>query len=209
MVKTKICGITNLGDALAAVEAGADALGFNFYRPSPRFIEPAAAREIVAQLPATLTSVGVFANESDAGTVARMAEAAGVFTIQLHGDETPEYCRLFDGLNVIKVLRVKDDFQPEQATAFPTDAIMLDAFDRNALGGTGRLIDWQIAAETRSLVNKLFLSGGLAAENVAEAITAVRPYAVDACSRLESAPGRKDWQRMRDFIAAVRSVTPI
>jgi phosphoribosylanthranilate isomerase len=131
-----------------------------------------------------------------------------VFTIQLHGDESPEYCLAFDGLNVIKVLRVADDFQPQAASAYQTDAVMLDAFDRNLLGGTGRLIDWAIAAQTRSLVSKLFLSGGLSADNVAAAINAVRPYGVDACSRLESAPGRKDLKSVTDFIAAVRSVTP-
>ncbi|MDX6614552.1 MAG: phosphoribosylanthranilate isomerase [Blastocatellia bacterium] len=209
MTKVKICGITNLDDALAAVEAGADALGFNFYRPSPRFIESAAARDIIARLPATVTAVGVFANEGDPAVVARVAGEAGVFTIQLHGDESPEYCRAFEGLNVIKALRVNQAFRPEDATAYETDAILLDAFDRDLLGGTGKVIDWAIAAQTRPLVNKLFLSGGLSAENIAAAITAVRPYGVDACSRLESAPGRKDRQKTTDFIAAVRGVVPI
>jgi phosphoribosylanthranilate isomerase len=101
-------------------------------------------------------------------------------------------------------LRVRDDFRPEQASAYQTDAIMLDAFDRDLLGGTGKVIDWTVAARTRPLVNKLFLSGGLSADNIERAITAVRPYGVDACSRLESAPGRKDLKIMRDFIGAVR-----
>jgi len=209
MVKVKICGITNLDDALAAVEAGADALGFNFYPPSPRFIEASAAREIVEHLPPTMTAIGVFANEGDPTVVARIAAEAGVFTIQLHGDESPEYCRTFDGLSVIKVLRVKEDFRPEHVSAYQTDAILLDAFDRDRLGGTGRVIDWAIAAQARSLVQKLFLSGGLSADNVAAAITAVRPFGVDACSGLESVPGRKDRKRMNDFIAAVRGVIPI
>ncbi|MEA2204972.1 MAG: phosphoribosylanthranilate isomerase [Blastocatellia bacterium] len=209
MVKVKICGITNVDDALAAVEAGADALGFNFYRPSPRFIEPGLAREIIRQLPATVTSIGVFANEADVNAVARIAGEAGIFTVQLHGDESPEYCRTLEGLSLIKVLRVKDGFQPEQAATYQTDAIMLDAFDRNLLGGTGRLVDWALAARTRTLVNKMFLAGGLSAANVAAAISAVRPYGVDACSRIESAPGRKDLKAMRDFVAAVRTVLPI
>jgi len=118
MVKVKICGITNVDDALAAVEAGADALGFNFYRPSPRFISPGLAREIIRQLPASVTSVGVFANEADANAVARIAGEAGVFTVQLHGDESPEYCRTLEGLSVIKVLRVKDDLQQRVAELF-------------------------------------------------------------------------------------------
>jgi phosphoribosylanthranilate isomerase len=209
MTKVKVCGITNLDDALAAVEAGADALGFNFYGPSPRFIEPAAARVIVEHLPATVTAIGVFANEGDPAVVARVADEAGLFTIQLHGDESPEYCRTFDVLKVIKVLRVNQDFQPGDACAYETDAIMLDAFDRDRLGGTGRVIDWAIAAQTRPLVKKLFLSGGLSAANVASAILAVRPYGVDACSGLESAPGRKDRTEMIDFVQAVRSVLPI
>ena len=209
MVFVKICGITNLADALAAVEAGADALGFNFYRPSPRFIEPAAARAIIDQLPATVFAVGVFVNESDPETVARIADEAGVSAIQLHGDETPEYCRALDPRYVIKVLRVDENFSPQDATVYQTEAIMLDAFDREMRGGTGRVIDWSIAADTRRLVKKLFLSGGLSPENVANAISAVRPYGIDACSRLESAPGRKDSKRVRSFMAAARSLESV
>lgn len=205
----KICGITNLEDALAAADAGADALGFNFYRPSPRFIEPAAARAIIDQLPSTVLAVGVFVNESDPTTVARIADEAGVSAIQLHGDETPEYCRALDPRYVIKVLRVDERFSPQDATVYQTESIMLDAFDREMRGGTGRVIDWSIAADTRKLVKKLFLSGGLSPENVANAIAAVRPYGVDACSRLESAPGRKDSKRVRSFIAAARSLESV
>jgi phosphoribosylanthranilate isomerase len=208
-VLVKICGITNLEDALAAAEAGADALGFNFYRPSPRFIEPGAARAIIDQLPSTVLAVGVFVNESDAETVARIADEAGVSAIQLHGDENPEYCRALDSRYVIKVLRVDGNFRPLEATEYQTEAIMLDAFDRKVRGGTGRVIDWSIAADTRHLVKKLFLSGGLSPENVADAIAAVRPYGVDACSRLESAPGRKDAKRVSSFIAAVRSLESV
>ncbi|HEY3027717.1 MAG TPA: phosphoribosylanthranilate isomerase [Pyrinomonadaceae bacterium] len=209
MVKVKICGITNLEDALSAVDAGADALGFNFYRPSPRFIKPAAARVIIDQLPSTVLAVGVFVNERDPETVARIADEAAVLAIQLHGDETPEYCRALDPRYVIKVLRVDESFRPPDATVYQTEAIMLDAFDREMRGGTGRVIDWSIAADTRQLVKKLFLSGGLSPENVANAIAAVRPYGVDACSRLESAPGRKDSKRVRAFIAAARSLESV
>ena len=209
MVVVKICGITNLEDALAAADAGADALGFNFYRPSPRFIEPASARAIIDQLPSTVLAVGVFVNESAPETVARIADEAGVSAIQLHGDENPEYCRALDPRYVIKVLRVDENFCPPDATAYQTQAIMLDAFDREMRGGTGRVIDWSIAADTRQLVKKLFLSGGLSPENVANAIAAVRPYGVDACSRLESAPGRKDSKRVRSFIAAARSLESV
>jgi phosphoribosylanthranilate isomerase len=205
MVKIKICGITNLGDALAAVEAGADMLGFNFYRPSPRFIEPATARAIIEKLPATTMTVGVFVNEREAKEVAAIANEAGITGVQLHGDESPEYCRQLKGRYLIKVLQVDAHFRPDQVTAYEADAIMLDAFDPQLRGGTGRVIDWLMAAQARPLVNALFLSGGLSPENVAEAISQVAPFGVDACSRLESAPGRKNLERMRSFIAAARA----
>ena len=205
MIKIKICGITNLEDALVAVEAGADMLGFNFYRPSARFIEPKTARTIIEKLPAQIMAVGVFVNERDPKTVAGIADETGIAGLQLHGDESPEFCRELSGRYVIKVLRVDQHFRPEHVTAYQTDAIMLDAFDPHLRGGTGRVVDWSMAAETRPLVDRLFLSGGLSPENVAAAITTVGPFAVDACSRLESAPGRKDLARMRSFIAAARA----
>jgi phosphoribosylanthranilate isomerase len=203
MVEVKICGITNLEDALAAVSAGADALGFNFYRGSSRFIEPLAARRIIEQLPATVLTVGVFVNEVEPKVVARIADRARVGAAQLHGDEPPLYCRaLMKDRMVIKALRVSPRFEPESAALYETDAILLDAFHAATRGGTGHVIDWGLARRTRELVPKLFLAGGLAPENVAEAIRAVEPFAVDACSRLECAPGRKDADRVRRFIAA-------
>jgi phosphoribosylanthranilate isomerase len=203
MSLVKICGITNLEDALVAVRAGADALGFNFYRRSSRFIEPLAARRIIEQLPATVLTVGVFVNEGGPEMVARIADRARVGAVQLHGDESIDYCRALKDRFVIKALRVADDFVPESAARYETDAILLDAFSGEARGGTGRMIDWRLARRTRELVPKLFLAGGLAPENVAEAIRVVEPYAVDACSRLEYAPGRKDASRIDAFIAAV------
>jgi phosphoribosylanthranilate isomerase len=205
MSLVKICGITNLEDALAAVSAGADALGFNFYRRSPRFIEPLAARRIIEQLPVAVLTVGVFVNEGGPEVVARIADRARVAAVQLHGDESVDYCRALKDRFVIKALRVADDFVPESAARYGTDAVLLDAFAGEARGGTGRLIDWGLARRTRELVPRLFLAGGLAPENVAEAIRSVEPYAVDACSRLEYAPGRKDTARVEAFIAAVIS----
>ncbi|MGB7926326.1 MAG: phosphoribosylanthranilate isomerase [Pyrinomonadaceae bacterium] len=203
MVEVKICGITNLEDALAAVSAGADALGFNFYRRSSRFIEPSAARRIVERLPSTVLTVGVFVNEGEPEEVARIADKAGVRAAQLHGDEPPAYCRaLMKERMVIKALRVSAEFEPESAARFETDAILLDAFNAEMRGGTGHVIDWDLARRTRELVPKLFLAGGLSPENVASAIRAVKPFAVDACSLLECAPGRKDAERVRRFVAA-------
>lgn len=200
----KVCGITNLEDALAAVEAGADALGFNFYRRSPRYISPEDARRIVGQLPQTVMSVGVFVNEDEPERVARIVDEVGLTAVQLHGDESPQYCRALKGRFVIKALRADRDFNPQSVREYETDAILLDAHTRDARGGTGQVVDWEVAKRVRELVPRLFLAGGLSPENVAEAISRVEPYAVDACSRLESAPGKKDALRVRAFVAAAR-----
>jgi phosphoribosylanthranilate isomerase len=203
MVLIKVCGITNLTDALAAVEAGAGALGFNFYRRSPRFVEPLAAREIVERLPREVLSVGVFVNEARE-TVERVVEESGVAAAQLHGDESPAYCASLEGLRVIKALRVGEDFVPERALEYRAEAILLDSFSASARGGTGRAFDWSQAGRTRELVPNLFLAGGLTPENVGRAITTVEPYALDVCSGIEREPGRKDLERMKEFFAAVR-----
>jgi phosphoribosylanthranilate isomerase len=200
----KVCGITNLEDALAAVEAGADALGFNFYLKSPRYIAPESARRIIEQLPSAVMGVGVFVNEREPEEVARVADYARLSAVQLHGDESPEYCHALRGRFTIKALRMSEEFEPERAKDYETDAVLLDAYARGARGGTGRVVDWEMARRVRERVPQLFLAGGLAPENVAEAIAAVEPYAVDACSSLESAPGRKDAERVRSFIAAAR-----
>jgi phosphoribosylanthranilate isomerase len=202
-LRIKVCGITNLEDALQAVEAGADALGFNFYRDSPRYITPSLAHSIIASLPGSVLSVGVFVNERPE-TVLSIASEAGLSGLQFHGDETPEYCRALGGRFLIKALRVGEGFTPESAAEYPVDAILLDAFDASARGGTGRTFDWSLARRTRELVPKLFLAGGLSPANIEEAIAAVAPYGVDACSALESAPGCKDTALVRDFIARAR-----
>lgn len=204
MVKVKVCGITNPVDALAAAEAGADALGFNFYARSPRYITPEDARRIIAELPASVLCVGVFVNEDSAAMVTRVAEESGVSAVQLHGDESPEYCAALGGHQVIKALRVGKDFAPEAATGYPAKSILLDAYNPRARGGTGETFDWALARRTREVVAQLYLAGGLRPENVAEAIEVVAPYAVDVCSGVELAPGLKDAARMRAFVAAVR-----
>ena len=205
MVKVKVCGITNVEDARAALEAGADALGFNFYARSPRYVAPEEARRIIRVLPREMFCIGVFVNESDAETVARKAEAAGVAAVQLHGDEPPEYCAALGERRIIKALRVGEDFAPEQATRFQVESILLDAYSPHARGGTGETFDWELARRTREMVAQLYLAGGLAPDNVARAIVAVRPFAVDVCSGVELAPGRKDARRVRAFVAAVRA----
>lgn len=207
MVKVKVCGITSLTDALAAVEAGADALGFNFYRRSPRYVEPAAARRIIAELPPGVVCVGVFVNEESAYELAHLAEEARVSVVQLHGDEPPEYCATLGGREVIKALRVGKDFAPAEVARYPVRSILLDAYNARARGGTGETFDWGLARRTRELVAELYLAGGLTPENVAAAIAEVEPYAVDVCSGVETAPGRKDAARVRAFVAAVRAAS--
>lgn len=207
MTLVKICGITNLNDALAAVAAGADALGFNFYKPSPRYITPQAAREIIDQLPSSILTVGVFVNEDSPRTAMNIANDAGIKAVQLHGDESPDYCRaLAANTLVIKTLAVSDSFDPARARGYNVDAIMLDTRDNRLRGGTGRVFDWSIAQQVSQLVPKLYLAGGLSPENVEEAINKVRPYAVDACSSLEDRPGTKNQGRMRRFVDTVRGV---
>jgi phosphoribosylanthranilate isomerase len=204
MTRVKICGVTNLEDAAAAVEAGADYLGFNFYARSPRHVSPAAARAIIERLPRGVECVGVFVNERGPEEVERIAGEAGVAAAQLHGDETPEFCSRLRGLQIIKALRVGAGYSAERAALYRTDAVLLDAFAADAFGGTGRTFDWSLAKATREAVPKLFLAGGLTPENVAGAIRAVAPYAVDVCSGVESSPGRKDSRLMRCFVEAVK-----
>lgn len=209
MTFIKICGITNLEDALAAVGAGADAVGFNFYKPSPRYIAPQAAREIIEQLPKTVLTVGVFVNEESPQAAMNIANEATIKALQLHGDESPDYCReLAAQASVIKTLAVSDSFDPKLACEYQVDAIMLDTRDNRLRGGTGRVFDWSIAQQVSRLVPRLYLAGGLSPENVEEAINTVRPYAVDACSSLEARPGIKNHERMRAFIDTVRGVNP-
>jgi phosphoribosylanthranilate isomerase len=190
-VKLKVCGITSYEDACAALDGGADYLGLNFYRPSPRYLTPAAAREIIKRLPPDVVTVGVFVNEPRPEGVLEVLAASGAQLAQLHGDETADYCARVGAGRVIKVLRVKDGFDPQRVLDFPAAAILLDTYDARLYGGTGRTTDWAVAGEAARLT-KVFLAGGLSPENIAEAIRAVRPYAVDVNSGVESTPGRKD-----------------
>jgi indole-3-glycerol phosphate synthase / phosphoribosylanthranilate isomerase len=203
-VRVKVCGITNLKDALVCVDAGADMLGFNFYPNSLRYIEPEKARAIIEQLPSEITKVGIFVDEPTPEGLAVTADVAGVTAVQLHGEETPSYCRALSDQFVIKALRVQDNFKPERASEYQADAILLDAFSSTARGGTGKKFNWSVAQQVRPLVPRLFLAGGLTSENVKQAAQLVRPFAVDVCSSVESAPGRKDEERVKEFITAVK-----
>ena len=204
-VKVKICGITNLTDARRAVEAGADFLGFNFYRPSPRYISPAKARGIVRRLPKRTIVVGVFVNEPDQ-SMRKIARSVGLDFLQLHGEEPPDLVsRLGAALPVIKAVRVRNSFRPAQLARFRrASAFLLDGFDRRRHGGTGKTFNWNVARRARR-EGRIFLAGGLTPENVADAIRAVRPYAIDVCSGVESRPGKKDPARVAALMKAVKS----
>ena len=206
MTLVKVCGITNLNDALAAVGAGADWLGFNFYEGSPRYIAPRDAHQIIEQLPQTVVSVGIFVNEEAPDEVARKAKEAHVAAVQLHGDESTAYCQSLNHLFVIKALRVGKEWKPESALRYKTEAVLLDAYQMGARGGTGHTFDWSLAQQAQKLTPKMFLAGGLTPGNVGEAITAVRPFGVDVCSGVEVKPGVKDVRRMKAFVQAVRAV---
>ena len=205
MTRVKVCGITNVEDALAALDAGADMLGFNFYARSPRYVSPAEARKIIGRLPDGVSCVGVFVNEPEPADVERIAREAGLGAVQLHGDETPEYCRSLRDLTTIKALRVGAGYEVETAAAYDTDAVLLDAYVAGERGGTGHTFDWALATLTRERVPRLFLAGGLNPDNVAAALGAVRPYAVDVCSGVETSPGRKSPELMRRFVEQVKS----
>jgi phosphoribosylanthranilate isomerase len=209
MTLIKICGITNLDDALAAAEAGADALGFNFYKPSPRYITPQNAREIIEQLPESLLTVGVFVNEESPDAVRSIANEAAIGALQLHGDESPAYCHeLAADYYVIKTFAVSDTFDSRQAEQYEVQAIMLDTKHNSLRGGTGRVFDWSVAQQAASTISKLFLAGGLSPENIENAIQTVNPFAVDACSALEACPGKNNHDRVRVFVNMVRRVAP-
>ncbi|MFZ4985886.1 MAG: phosphoribosylanthranilate isomerase [Blastocatellia bacterium] len=195
-VHLKVCGITSLTDALVAVECGATYLGFNFYRPSPRFIEPEAARVITSALPAAVCSVGIFVNEPRPDDVRRIIDQSGVALAQLHGEESVAYCLEVGAERVIKAFRAGGDFHSIAVMEYPVRALLLDAYDPRLHGGTGRTADWNIAADLARRVD-LFLAGGLNPENVVDAVEAVRPFAVDLNSGVESAPGIKDAAKLR------------
>jgi phosphoribosylanthranilate isomerase len=199
--KIKICGITNSEDAQLSASLGADALGFNFYRKSPRYIAPQETRNIVNQITGDVLKVGVFVNE-DFDEVVAIAKVSGIDTVQLHGEEPPGYVaklKNVTGLVVIKAFRVSPDFVPENILRYDVDMVLLDAFSKNEHGGTGQTFDWEIAKKVVSIFPKMFLAGGLDPSNIAEAIKTVAPYGVDACSSLESEPGTKDEKQLRSF----------
>lgn len=206
MTKVKICGITNLEDAAMSVRFGADEIGFNFFEKSARYIDPLKVREIFKSLVDPIVSVGVFVNES-VDYVTTVSRKAGIDLIQLHGDETPEFARVIrklTALPVIKAFRVSDRLQLDSMSRYQVEAFLLDSYSHEEYGGTGEKFDWNIAKQTLKHFPKIYLAGGLNPDNIGEAVKMVRPYAVDACSGLESSKGIKDLEKVEEFIRSVR-----
>lgn len=206
-MRIKICGITNVEDANVAVRAGADALGFIMYRKSPRWVDPAVARSIIAGLPPFVLPVGVFVNET-AERVRTLMDECGFTLVQLHGDESALYCQNL-GRPALKAVRLKDRGAFLALAEFHGRAnvrgFLIDAFSDQGYGGTGQTADWGLAQEA-ARSTPIILAGGLSPANVAEAIQIVRPYGVDVSSGVEKSPGKKDPDKVKAFIDAARLV---
>ena len=204
MTKVKICGITDKKDAFKAVEIGADALGFVFYEKSPRYIKKETAREIIKELPPFVTSVGLFVNAKEA-SIKDIYAYSLLDAVQLHGDESPQFCTLFEEKRVIKAFRMKDIKDLRAISRYRVNAFLLDAFSFTEYGGTGKTFNWQLAKEAK-IIGRIILAGGLTPKNLPEPIQSVRPYAVDVSSGVEASPGKKDWKKMEEFIKIAQSI---
>jgi len=201
IVKVKICGITNYEDATAAVDMGADLLGFNFYPKSPRFIAPQKAVKIIDRLPGFIDIAGVFVNAS-LKQIREAMDLCQLNWVQLHGDENPRFCRSFLSFNVktMKAIRVRNQKDIEKADTFFTDAVLLDAFDPKKYGGTGLTFDWNIIGH---IGKRVFLAGGINPDNAVSAIK-LGVYGIDICSGIEAKPGKKDHKKMKKLFENIR-----
>ncbi|MBI1842735.1 MAG: phosphoribosylanthranilate isomerase [Verrucomicrobia bacterium] len=202
-VRVKICGITNTADAIAAIEAGADALGFVFYEKSPRHVTSSQAAAIIRHLPPFISRVGLFV-DTPIDLIQRTVLETGLDTLQFHGDESPEFCRHFH-IATIKAIRVRSAESLRGAQGYPVTGILLDSFVAGHQGGTGVKFKWELALEAKRLGKPLVLAGGLNIGNVEQAVRTVNPYGVDVSSGVESSPGKKDVAKIRDFIAMAKA----
>ncbi len=208
MVRIKICGITNREDAQKAASLGAWALGFNFYKKSPRYIAPARAKKIMQDLPPFITSVGIFVNQP-LGAIRDIVEHCNLGAVQLHGDEDHHFCHRLRryGAKIIKVFRVGEDFDPAILKDYNVDGFLFDAYNEGVFGGTGKTFDWRLLKDIKGQHKPFILSGGLNSQNVIELVNEMKPYAVDVASGVESAPGKKDHRLLTEFIDIVNYVS--
>ena len=196
-VKVKVCGMTSLKDALVAVEGGADAVGFIFYKKSPRSVTMKTVREIVLELPPFVDTVGVFVDET-AEQINKIADYCNLDIIQLHGNESPTFCKKIRR-KVIKAFRIKDMQSVKKISNFQVSGFLLDTFSENLHGGTGKVFDWNLALPAKKF-GPVIMAGGLTPNNVQQAVRQIRPYGVDVCSGVESEPGIKDHKKVRAFL---------
>jgi len=203
VTRVKICGITEFEDARDAVLLGADAIGLNFYPSSPRYIEPSRAAKIIERLPPFVTVVGVFVNHPDPQNLEDFAGSLGLHAVQLHGNETPDYCSMIQRAKVIKALRVDSNFRVETLRSYGSRTFLLDACSPDQFGGTGKSFNWELVFGANAF-GSIVIAGGLNPENVAQAVGMLHPFAVDVASGVESRPGKKDYEKMRRFIEAVQ-----
>tara|TARA_Y100001960_G_C14746723_1_gene866048 strand:+ start:1462 stop:2100 length:639 start_codon:yes stop_codon:yes gene_type:complete len=201
-VKVKICGMTNLNDALYAVDKGVDALGFIFYKKSPRSVNMKIVREIISKLPPFVDAVGVFVNETPE-KINKIADSCNLDKIQLHGDESPAFCKKIRR-RVIKAFRIKDFESVKQISDYSVSSFLLDTFSENNYGGSGKIFDWNLANPAKKF-GPIILAGGLTPNNVKRAIQIVKPYGVDVCSGLEKYPGIKDHKKIRTFLTNAKA----
>ena len=207
MVKLKICGITNISDAYMAAECGVDALGFIFYPKSQRYVAPAKAKEIIQKLPWEMITVGVFVNQ-EIYAVKEIVSFCRLHLIQLHGDESPEYCAQFPVSSLIKAVFCQTEKEIRKLRNYPVAAILMDARDTGHYGGTGKISDWRLAIKVKE-THAFILAGGLNRENIREAIERVRPHAVDINGGVEISPGKKDPNKIREIMKIVRDADPM
>lgn len=206
-VKVKVCGITSLSDAMAAAILGADALGFIFYKKSPRFIEPERARKIISNLPPMVKTVGVFVDEQPEN-IKEIGKICGLDLFQLHGEESPEFCKSLMPRS-LKAIRIRDKARDEEIHAYKGSVrgILLDTWSKDAKGGTGQTFNWEIARDiVKGFEVPVILAGGLNPENIKDAIKKVKPYGVDVSSGVEKAPGVKDQRLLEEFFMALKGI---
>jgi phosphoribosylanthranilate isomerase len=203
MTRVKICGITDPDDAKNAALLGADAIGLNFYERSPRFIDGTLASRIIEAVPAFVSVIGVFVNHPNPQGLEDLALSLGLQAVQLHGNETPDYCSMIQKVKVIKAFRVDSNFRVESLKNYANTMFLLDSGSGVQFGGTGKVFDWSQAYGANAF-GWIVLAGGLTSDNVGDAISRLHPFAVDVSSGVESSPRRKDYEKMRRFIEAVR-----
>lgn len=205
-VKVKICGITNLQDAEAAIEMGADILGFNFYPESPRYIDTNEAEKIICKLPNFVDIAGVFVN-ANRPDIRKLTDSGMLNWVQFHGDETSEFCSQFNAWNLhtIKAVRVRSIEDIDRAQEYQTDSLLFDAFDPKSYGGTGKTFDWSLL---KKYPRRVFLAGGINPDNVSKALE-TDVYGIDICSGIESEPGKKDPTKMKQLFENIHSFSGI